>query len=86
MPLLGNVINYSVFTYAKTCPVGVSFVTTGSGVTDNPLNSGSFLHLVWRRSTGRTILSMGIDSSYMYKTYSNDEGVSFSAWKKCTFS
>ena len=82
-----RVIDTSVFEYANDNSLpDLSFVVTAGGTPDNPQSTGSFLNLVWRRSSGRVIISTPIDSIHLYKTMSSDNGHTFSAWHVCNFS
>ena len=79
------IIQTSVLEYSKNVR-GIEFVITPSGMTDNPLSSGSFFHLILARSTGRVIISSGLDSTVLYKNFSNTSGESFFGWKQIQFS
>jgi len=77
-------INKSVLEYAKTSK-SIEFVLTPSGMTDNPLGTGSFFHMILRRSTGRVIISSGLDSTHLYKNFSNTDGANWVGWRVLEF-
>lgn len=79
------VIQTSMFEYAKHVK-GIAFVITPSGMTDNPTSTGSFFHLILKRSTGRVIISSGIDNSVLFKAFSNTSGETFYGWNQIQFS
>ena len=74
----------SVLTYAVGLSEGIHFYTTSGGVSGNPASSGSFMFIIFRASTGVTILGLPLASRQLYINSSQDNGANYLGWKEFT--
>lgn len=70
----------SILTYAASLNDGFYLKQTASGTTDNPTSASSYLHLIYRYSTGITILAIRNASREMYINASANSGSTWSGW------
>ena len=72
----------SVLSYAANLSTDTQFVvcSTGNAVADNPTNSGSYIHYIYRKSSGCSVISMHLASRDVYINAANNG--TWSGWDR----